>query len=128
MEFLDILRSFLLVAHFVGLAAVIGPFILQMRWKGQYAFPVVFGGAITQLVTGLLLVGVAEMRAAQLDFEVDHIKVAVKLVIGLLVFVAALLGFLKQRKTEGGGGRELMPYFHTAGGLALINTALAVFW
>jgi hypothetical protein len=128
MEFLDILRSFLLVAHFVGLAAVIGPFILQMRWKGQYAFPVVFGGAITQLVTGLLLVGVAEMRAAQLDFEVDHIKVAVKLVIGLLVFVAALLGFLKQRKTEGGGGRELMPYVHTAGGLALINTALAVFW
>lgn len=128
MEFLDILRSFMLVAHFVGLAAIIGPFILQLRWKGQYAFPVVFGGAITQLVTGLVLVGLAEMRAAQLDFEVDHVKVAVKLVIGVLVFVAALIGYLKQRKTEGGGGRELLPYFHTAGGLALVNTALAVFW
>lgn len=128
MELLDILRSFMLVAHFIGLAAVIGPFILQLRWKGQYAFPVVFGGAITQLVSGLVLVGLAEMRAAQLDFEVDHVKVAVKLIIGLLVFVAALIGYLRQRKTEGGGGRELMPYFHTAGGLALINTALAVFW
>ena len=128
MEFLDILRSFMLVAHFVGLAAVIGPFLLQVRWKGQYALSVVLGGAITQLVTGLVLVGLAEMRAAQLDFEVDHVKVAVKLVIGLLVFVAALIGYLKQRKTEGGGGRELMPYFHTAGGLALVNTALAVFW
>ena len=128
MEFLDILRSFMLVAHFVGLAAIIGPVLLQLRWKGQYAFPVVLGGAITQLVTGLVLVGLAEMRAAQLDFEVDHVKVAVKLVIGLIVFVVALLGFLKQRKTEGGGGRELLPFFHTAGGLALINTALAVFW
>ncbi len=128
MEFLDVLRSFMLVAHFVGLAAVIGPFILQLRWKGQYGFAVVLGGAITQLVTGLALVGLAEMRAAQLDFEVDHVKVAVKLVIGVLVFVAALIGYLKQRKTEGGGGRELMPYFHTAGGLALVNTALAVFW
>lgn len=128
MEFLDVLRSFMLVAHFVGLAAVIGPFILQLRWKGQYGFAVVLGGAITQLVTGLVLVGLAEMRAAQLDFEVDHVKVAVKLVIGVLVFVAALIGYLKQRKTEGGGGRELMPFFHTAGGLALVNTALAVFW
>lgn len=128
MEFMDVLRSFFLVAHFIGLAAIIGPFLLQARWKGQYAFPVVLGGAITQLVTGLVLVGLAEMRAAQLDFEVDHVKVAVKLVIGIIIVVVALLGFLKQRESEGGGGRELLPFFHTAGGLALVNTALAVFW
>ncbi len=128
MEFMDVLRSFFLVAHFIGLAAIIGPFLLQARWKGQYAFPVVLGGAITQLVTGLVLVGLTEMRAAQLDFEVDHVKVAVKLVIGIIIVVVALLGFLKQRESEGGGGRELLPFFHTAGGLALVNTALAVFW
>ena len=29
---------------------------------------------------------------------------------------------------EGGGGRELLPFFHAAGGLALVNIALAVFW
>lgn len=128
MELMDVLRSFFLVAHFIGLAAIIGPFLLQARRKGQYAFPVVFGGAITQLVTGLVLVGLAEARAAEMGFEVDHVKVAVKLVIALIVFVAALLGFLKQRKAVGGGGRELLPFFHTAGGLALVNTALAVFW
>ena len=125
---MDIVRSFFLVAHFIGLAAIIGPFLLQLRWKGQYAFPVVLGGAITQLVSGLVLVGLAEMRAAQSDFDVDHVKVAVKLVIGLVIAVVALIGFLKQRKAEGGGGRELLPFFHTAGGLALVNTALAVFW
>ena len=49
-------------------------------------------------------------------------------VIAVIIFVAALLGFLKQRKAEGGGGRELLPFFHAAGGLALVNMALAVFW
>lgn len=121
---MDLVRSFVLVAHFVGLAAIIGPFLLQLRWKGQYAFPVMFGGAITQLVTGLVLVGLAEMR----DVDLDYLKITVKLVLAVIIFIVALIGFLKQRKTEGGGGRELLPFFHTAGGLALINTALAVFW
>jgi len=121
---MDIVRSFFITAHFVGLAAIVGPFLMQMRWKGQYSFPVVLGGAITQLVTGLVLVGLAEMR----DVDLDYVKMTVKLVLALVIFVVALLGFLKQRKTEGGGGRELLPFFHTAGGLALVNIALAVFW
>ena len=124
METTDLLRSFFIVAHFVGLAAIVGPFLLQLRWKGQYGFSVVLGGAITQLITGLVLVGLAEMR----DVDVDYAKITVKLVIAIIIFAAALLGYLRQRKAEGGGGRELMPYFHTAGGLALVNTALAVFW
>lgn len=121
---MDLVRSFFIVGHFVGLAAIVGPFLLQLRWKGQYAFPLVFGGAITQLITGLVLVGLAEMR----DVDIDYAKIGVKLVIGVVIFVAALLGFLKQRKAAGGGGRELLPYFHAAGGLALINMTLAVFW
>ena len=124
METTDLVRSFFIVAHFVGLAAIVGPFLLQARWKGQYGFSVVLGGAITQLITGLVLVGLAEMR----DVDVDYAKITVKLVIAIIIFAAALLGYLRQRKAEGGGGRELMPYFHTAGGLALVNTALAVFW
>lgn len=124
MEATDLVRSFFIVAHFVGLAAIVGPFLLQLRWKGQYGFSVVLGGAITQLITGLVLVGLAEMR----DVDVDYAKITVKLVIAIIIFAAALLGYLRQRKAEGGGGRELMPYFHTAGGLALVNTALAVFW
>lgn len=121
---MDIVRSFMLVAHFIGLAAIVGPFVMQVRWKGQYAFPVVLGGAITQLVTGLVLVGLAEMR----DVDLDYAKIAVKLVIAIVIFAVVLIGFLKQRKSEGGGGRELLPFFHTAGGLALVNMALAVFW
>lgn len=123
---MDVLHSVMLVAHFIGLAAIVGPFVMQARWKGQYAFPVVLGGAITQLVTGLALVGIAEMGGD--DDPLNYAKIGVKLSIAVVVFVVALLGFLKQRKAEGGGGRELLPFFHAAGGLALVNIALAVFW
>ena len=124
---MDLLHSVILVGHFIGLAAIVGPFLMQARWKGQYAFPVVLGGAITQLVTGLVLVGLAEMSGDD-DDPLNYAKIGVKLTIAVIIFVAALLGFLKQRKTEGGGGRELLPFFHAAGGLALVNIALAVFW
>ncbi|MFN4001079.1 hypothetical protein [Microcella sp.] len=124
---MDVLHSVILVGHFIGLAAIVGPFLMQARWKGQYAFPVVLGGAITQLVTGLVLVGLAEMGGDD-DDPLNYAKIGVKLTIAVVIFVAALLGFLKQRKTEGGGGRELLPFFHAAGGLALVNIALAVFW
>jgi xanthine/uracil permease len=123
---MDVLHSVMLVAHFIGLAAIVGPFVMQARWKGQFAFPVVLGGAITQLVTGLALVGIAEMGGD--DDPLNYAKIGVKLSIAVVVFVVALLGFLKQRKAEGGGGRELLPFFHAAGGLALVNIALAVFW
>jgi hypothetical protein len=116
----------ILVGHFIGLAAIVGPFLMQARWKGQFAFPVVLGGAITQLVTGLTLVGLAEMGGD--DDDLNYAKIGVKLTIAVVIFVVALLGFLKQRKTPGGGGRELLPFFHSAGGLALVNIALAVFW
>jgi len=124
---MDVLHSVILVGHFIGLAAIVGPFLMQARWKGQYAFPVVLGGAITQLVTGLALVGLAEMGGDD-DGPLNYAKIGVKLTIAVIIFVAALLGYLKQRKTEGGGGRELLPFFHSAGGLALVNIALAVFW
>jgi heme/copper-type cytochrome/quinol oxidase subunit 4 len=123
----DVLHSVILVGHFIGLAAIVGPFVMQARWKGQYAFPVVLGGAITQLVTGLALVGLAEMGGDD-DGDLNYAKIGVKLTIAVIIFVAALLGFLKQRKSEGGGGRELLPFFHAAGGLALVNITLAVFW
>ncbi len=124
---MNVVHSVILVGHFVGLAAIVGPFLMQARWKGGYSFSVVLGGAITQLVTGLALVGLAEMGGDD-DGPVNYAKIGVKLTIAAVVFVAALLGYLKQRRSQGGGGRELLPFFHAAGGLALVNIAIAVFW
>lgn len=126
---MELLRNITLIAHFLGLAMIIGPFLLQMRSRSGYAFNWVLAGTIVQLVSGLLLVGLAEMRLADNpDMALDHIKVAVKLGVALLAFIAALLGFLRQRKGAGGNERSLLPFFHSAGALAITDLFVAVLW
>src|SRR5690606_37005223 len=74
MEPLEIIRLVLLAGHVLGLAAIIGTFFVQMRAKENFATGVVLAGAITQVVTGLALVGVSEAGGG----DVNHIKIAVK--------------------------------------------------
>lgn len=117
---MELLHSFILVGHFVGLAAIVGPFLLQLRRNSDFAIGAMLGGAITQLVTGIAMTGI---DASEID---NYPKIFVKLGIALVVFVAALLGWLRARKS--GNNRAIKPFFHAAGGLALVNIALAVFW
>lgn len=119
---MDIVFSLFVVAHFIGLAAIVGPFLLQMRKNGDFAITAVFAGAITQLVTGIAMTGLAEA----VDYDLDYAKIITKLVITLIVFVAALLGWRKAR--SGSNDRSIKPFFHAAGGLAIVNIILAVFW
>lgn len=126
---MELARNLTLIAHFIGLAMVIGPFLLHLRSKGGYPFNWVLSGTIVQVVTGVLLVGLAEMRLADSpDMALDHIKVGVKLGVALIALSAALVGFLRQRKGVGGNERKLMPFFHTAGGLATVDVFVAVLW
>ncbi|GAA1688072.1 hypothetical protein GCM10009792_04870 [Microcella alkalica] len=119
---MEFLYSFLLVGHFIGLAAIVGPFLLQMRRNKNFAITAVLAGAVTQLVTGVAMTGLAE----PLDHDLDYAKIITKLVIALVVFVAALLGWRRAR--SGSNDRSIKPFFHAAGGLALVNVVLAVFW
>lgn len=126
---MELARNLTLIAHFLGLAMVIGPFLLQMRSRSGYAFNWVLAGTSVQLLSGLLLVGLAEMRLADdPDMSLDHIKIAVKSGVALVAFIAALVGFLRQRKGAGRNERSLMPFFHTAGGLAVVDLFVAVLW
>lgn len=120
MEPLQIVRDALLALHIFGLTLIIGTFFVQMRRKSDFSVGLVLAGAITQLVTGLALVGVAEAR----DFDVNNIKIAVKLGVALIVLIAAIVAFVKQRK----GRDDVQRWFHAAGGLAVINVLVAVFW
>ena len=117
MEPLEIVRLVLLAGHVLGLAAIVGAFFVQMRAKDGFATGVVLAGAITQVVTGLALVGVREAS----DLGVNNIKIAVKLGLAVVVLVAAIIAHVKRRR--GGNAR---PAFHTAGGLAVVNVLVAV--
>jgi hypothetical protein len=90
----------------------------------------VFSGALIQFVSGLALTGLAEMRLADIDnMAVDHTKIAVKTLIGLIILIVAFVGYQKQRRLEpGANARQLLPLLHTAGALANINIVVAVVW
>lgn len=101
-----------------------------MRAHSGYFFGWVMTGSIVQLVTGLLLTGLAEMRLADdPDLSVNHTKIAVKSVIATVIVIAAVHAYRKRKKLGAGDNeRKLLPYLHTAGALAIVNVILAVVW
>ena len=115
---MDFLRLVLVFLHILGAAAIVG------GWLAAFKSPTVtrwqWIGALTQLITGLLLVGLAEMG----DGEVNNFKIGVKLVIALVVAVAAFLGRRKVKNNED----VSKGLAHAVGGMAFINIAVAVFW
>lgn len=127
---MELARDITLILHFIGLALIIGPFFAQMRAHSGFFFGWVLTGATLQLVTGLLLTGLVEMRLADdPDMAVDHTKIAVKSVIATVIVIAAIHAYRKQKKLSSGGReRKLLPLLHTAGALAIANTVIAVIW
>jgi NO-binding membrane sensor protein with MHYT domain len=113
----------ILVLHFIGLASVVGGFLVQMKSTEKGVNPAMLHGAITQLVTGLLLVGIPEMELAKpYDDWVswDHGKIAVKLVLTLIITVLAIIG----RRRSG----AQVGLWAAIGGLSIVNIVIAVFW
>jgi hypothetical protein len=124
LELAGILKSFLVVLHLVGLSALLGGFLVQikaLRAKVAEILPAMVHGAWTALVTGLLLVGVREWELALGGGrDLDHSKIAIKTVVALIIVVLVML----KRKQKPVSGSVL----GTIGGLTFLNVVLAVFW
>jgi hypothetical protein len=116
---MEFLRLVLIFLHFIGLAAVIGGFLAQLfaPTGAVRAAKTMLHGGLTQLVTGIGLVGLYE---GPLDEPVNHAKIGVKLLVALAVVSCVLIG---NRRTEGAGG-----LYRAAGLLAVVNVGVAVFW
>jgi hypothetical protein len=112
----DILYKALVVLHLVGMAILVGGWLATARTPK--VLPAMWHGALTQLVTGVALVGLASGGAV--DREVDNAKVAVKLVVALVVAALVMVHRRKQGVSPG--------TVHAIGGLALLNVLVAVFW
>jgi hypothetical protein len=124
LELAGIVKSFLVVLHLVGLSALLGGFLVQikaLRAKTAEILPAMVHGAWTALVTGLLLVGVREWELAMGGgVDLDHSKIAIKTVVALIIVVLVML----KRKQKPVTGAIL----GTVAGLTLLNVVLAVFW
>jgi heme A synthase len=112
MEFLE---HAVLVLHFIGLAGLLGSFLVQMRPPRSITMGYLHG-SITMLVTGVLLVGLNYA----LDEEVNNQKITVKLAILLVIFGLVLANRKKPEISTG--------VWAAIGGLAITNIVLAVFW
>lgn len=114
---MEIVKGVLVVLHLLGMAAVVGGFLAQMKDTRKKVGAGMVHGALTALVTGLLLVGVVEMGDL---YEPDHVKIGVKLVIALVVAVLAF----RYRKAES----VSTGVWGAIGGLTVLNVVIAVLW
>lgn len=113
---MDIARLVLVLLHLIGFASLFGGFLVQARVRAPEVNPAMLHGALTMLVTGVLLVGAVEMTGDQPNYLKVGIKLALTLVIVLLVVV-------NRKYTSIPRG-----LWGILGGLTLVNAGLAVLW
>ncbi|MEV7612287.1 hypothetical protein [Streptomyces sp. NPDC089799] len=116
---MDVLTNAFVGLHIIGIAALLGGFLTQMKAMGAGTArfsPGMLHGALTMLVTGVLLVGFREMDGD----PVNHIKIGVKLAV---LFVVLALVYVKRDEERVEKGP-----FAAVGGLTLANIFIAVLW
>lgn len=113
---MEVLQNLLLFVHLIGFASLFGGALVQVRDEVKVVNAAMLHGALLQVVSGLLLVGVIEGQ----DEDVDHVKVAVKFGVAVVI---AVLCWVNRRKPEVPAG-----LFYAIMGLTVANVAVAVFW
>ena len=124
LELAGIVKMFLVVLHLVGMAALLGGFLVQikaLKAKTAEILPAMVHGALTSFITGLLLVAVHYWELSMGSTEVlDNSKIAIKTVVVLIVLTLVTI----HRKKKPVSGSVL----GTVGALTFLNVVLAVFW
>jgi hypothetical protein len=111
----------LVILHFLGLAALIGGFLVQITSSPRIVNRAMVDGAWTQLVTGVLLVGLRYPLHESDGWELpNNAKIGVKLAI-LLVIVGLVMVNRKKESISAA-------VWGLIGGLAIVNVAIAVLW
>lgn len=112
----ETLRLIFLFIHLLGFAALFGGLLVQLSAPVKAVNAAMRDGAGTAFVAGLALVGVLEAD----DVDVNHAKIGVKLLIGLVVLGLVMANVRKERISNA--------VFGTILGLTVVNVGVAVFW
>ena len=115
---MEFLFNLALLFHFIGFAALFGGAFVQAKGPRRIINPAMFHGALTMLVTGLLLVGVWELGSFR-DGDPNHLKIGIKFLVLVGVFVFVLINRKKDNVPAG--------QFWAIAGLTALNAAIAVF-
>ena len=113
---MEFLYTVLVVLHFVGIAAIGYGFLKELIKKTFGVNVAMLHGASTQLLTGVLLVGLHESGSLDSDYVIDHTKIAIKLIIAIAIIAMYSIG---KRKSE----QKI--YWALIGALTLANVIIA---
>ncbi|MFD8412876.1 hypothetical protein ACFV2Q_14120 [Streptomyces sp. NPDC059650] len=116
---MDVLINAFVGLHIIGIASLLGGFLTQMKAMGAGTarfVPTMLHGALTMLVTGVLLVGFREMDGG----SVNNIKIGVKLAV---LFVVLALVYVKRDEEQ-----VDKAVFGAVGGLTVVNIFIATLW
>ncbi|RSS81620.1 hypothetical protein [Streptomyces sp. WAC06614] len=116
---MSVLISVFVGLHIIGIAALLGGFLGQMKAMGTGTArftPGMLHGALTMLLTGMVLVGLREMDGGSLH----HVKIGVKLAV---LFVVLALVYVKRDEE-----RVEKALFGAVGGLTVANIFIALLW
>ncbi|ORT59578.1 hypothetical protein [Streptomyces sp. CB03238] len=116
---MDVLINVFVALHIIGIAALLGGFLTQMKAMGEGTArlgPAMLHGALTMLVTGVVLVGLNQAD----DQTVNNIKIGVKLAI-----LVVILGLVYVKRDE---ERVDKAVFGAVGGLTMANIFIATLW
>jgi hypothetical protein len=116
---MDVVRYLLIVAHLLGMAAIVGGWFAVL--KAPRVLQPMLWGARFQVLTGILLWGVLESGAADDAGDPDRVKLTIKLIIGI-----AVAGLAESNVKK---GDQVNPRLvHLIGALAIVNVLIAVLW
>ncbi|MEU3980317.1 hypothetical protein AB0F77_09425 [Streptomyces sp. NPDC026672] len=116
---MDVLIHLFVGLHIIGIAALLGGFLTQMKsiGKGTARFvPAMLHGALTMLVTGVVLVGLNQAD----DHHVNTVKIGVKLAVLIVI-----LGLVYVKRDDETVDKRL---FGLVGLLTVVNVFIAVLW
>jgi len=115
---MQFLYNLFLVLHFIGLAMLLGGWFVQMSSADKGVNRTMLEGALTQLVTGIVMVGMLSAGAIEGE-DPNNTVVGIKL---LVVIVITVLAFIGRRRQP-----PQVALWAIIGLLTLVNICVAVF-
>ena len=115
-ETMETVELVLVFAHLLGMAAVVGGYFAGLKASPQRLTAGITHGTLLQFLTGVLLIGLAEMME---NGQVDHAKFGIKIAVTAVILLLAW----PRRKDVSIASNT----YHAIGVLALLNVAVAVF-
>lgn len=119
LRLMDVLINVFVALHIIGIASLLGGFLTQMKaiGAGEARFtPAMLHGALTMLVTGVVLVGLNQAD----DQAVNNLKIGIKLAVLIVI-----LGLVYVKRDEEKVEKAL---FGAVGGLTVANIFIATLW